>query len=101
MDNKQFIILIVVVLICCCIVAGAIYFGLSNQKPIVNATANVTADNNTTNVTANLTEEVENAESSSNQYKEGDQYKGQYLGSKDVDYLNGKMSYEQAMKDHA
>ena len=54
MDNKQFIILIVVVLICCCIVAGAIYFGLSNQKPPVNATANLTADNNTTNITEDV-----------------------------------------------
>ena len=63
MDNKQFIILIAVVLICCCIVAGAIYFGLSNQKPTVNTTANVTAENNTTNITANLTEDAQNSDS--------------------------------------
>ena len=96
MNNNQLIIIVIAILVAGGIIGGAIYFGLVNQIPQVNAKVNITEDNNTTNITANITEDSQssNEESGSEShyvYYNGEKIDtskpGQFQGAsqKDVD----------------
>ena len=62
MNNKQLIIIVIAIIIAGCIIAGAIAYTF---KPLeqVNATVNITENNNTTNITESRSEDVVSSES--------------------------------------